>query len=503
MIGCYLGTDPTGRHARPNQRGVLMYTGAQQNMIGGWEDGEHNVILGNTLAGVEVQGVARIGYRLPALTSLASSPLASAPLAPAELAVRLFDATGRCVRVVLDANPSAGSGEIVWDGRDEVTAVAASSARGARGWHADRECPPLRRPRRNRIIPLLGFASVLLSPSSERFVAPGRAAPLAAARRGWSSMMVSRMVFHLCGPLLGILLVLVSATGRANPVPSDAFYIHVHPVAPDFCSEDPVSDCSDIEQFTYERGELEFDVYLVPWEPVEEYLNACELNVSWPPSWQYLGWEPCRGGSGQADVSQGGGRFQIQWPCSWWDGCETCPVTQGDVTLLARFVLNVVQFGTLGVPHGTISYGCPDAGDPVVIDGSYGGSAGVSCAHCVHECRGIDEWCYMSPWDLYFEVPPGGISAPQPINVPDDSPWYPPAFECTEPWILQDIEYVQDHWVIWVSVNTMGMDPGEYEGFVTCAYDQCVKCATIHLTVQDSQTETESTTWGRTKTSFR
>ncbi len=66
------------------------------------------------------RGVARIGYRLPALTSLASAPLASTELAPTELVVRLFDATGRCVRVFLDASPSAGSGEIVWDGRDDA-----------------------------------------------------------------------------------------------------------------------------------------------------------------------------------------------------------------------------------------------------------------------------------------------------------------------------------------------------------------------------------------------
>jgi parallel beta-helix repeat protein len=56
--GNYIGTDPSGLIARPNQRGIYIWRqiaqAADNNLIGGPEPGEGNLISGNTIAGIEI-----------------------------------------------------------------------------------------------------------------------------------------------------------------------------------------------------------------------------------------------------------------------------------------------------------------------------------------------------------------------------------------------------------------------------------------------------------------
>ena len=55
--GNYIGTDPTGTLARPNAKGVVVFTGPTNVTIGGTTAGSGNVISGNTGAiGVEITG---------------------------------------------------------------------------------------------------------------------------------------------------------------------------------------------------------------------------------------------------------------------------------------------------------------------------------------------------------------------------------------------------------------------------------------------------------------
>jgi parallel beta-helix repeat protein len=68
--GNYIGTDPTGMVARPNERGVMFRNyfaiPADNNLIGGTEPGEGNLISGNTVAGIEIDadGLLREGNQI-------------------------------------------------------------------------------------------------------------------------------------------------------------------------------------------------------------------------------------------------------------------------------------------------------------------------------------------------------------------------------------------------------------------------------------------------------
>ncbi|MFH1680989.1 MAG: hypothetical protein ABIH26_10135 [Candidatus Eisenbacteria bacterium] len=57
VSGCYVGTDATGTIDRGNGfTGVLIYTGAAGNVIGGAAEDDRNVVSGNGWSGVEIQG---------------------------------------------------------------------------------------------------------------------------------------------------------------------------------------------------------------------------------------------------------------------------------------------------------------------------------------------------------------------------------------------------------------------------------------------------------------
>jgi hypothetical protein len=60
FLGNYIGTDPTGSEMFPNARGIWLLEGAHHNTIGGTGPGEGNVISGNNLSGVDVEGSATV-----------------------------------------------------------------------------------------------------------------------------------------------------------------------------------------------------------------------------------------------------------------------------------------------------------------------------------------------------------------------------------------------------------------------------------------------------------
>lgn len=63
--GNYIGTDDGGRHPLGNAVGVWILEGAHDNLVGGTDPGQGNVISGNNLFGVQVEGAqtARNGVR--------------------------------------------------------------------------------------------------------------------------------------------------------------------------------------------------------------------------------------------------------------------------------------------------------------------------------------------------------------------------------------------------------------------------------------------------------
>jgi hypothetical protein len=63
VSGNYIGTDISGNSAMPNVRGVVI-TGAAENILGGSEEGEANVISGNEIDGVIIAGAATTGNKV-------------------------------------------------------------------------------------------------------------------------------------------------------------------------------------------------------------------------------------------------------------------------------------------------------------------------------------------------------------------------------------------------------------------------------------------------------
>jgi hypothetical protein len=60
--GNYIGTDASGTMSRPNSmEGIWIAPGAQENLVGGSNPGEGNVISGNSLFGVSISGVGAKG----------------------------------------------------------------------------------------------------------------------------------------------------------------------------------------------------------------------------------------------------------------------------------------------------------------------------------------------------------------------------------------------------------------------------------------------------------
>jgi hypothetical protein len=61
LLGNYIGTDAAGSEMFPNARGIWLLEGANHNTIGGTGPGEGNVISGNNLSGVDVEGPNTVG----------------------------------------------------------------------------------------------------------------------------------------------------------------------------------------------------------------------------------------------------------------------------------------------------------------------------------------------------------------------------------------------------------------------------------------------------------
>jgi hypothetical protein len=53
---CYIGTDPTGQYAVPNDNGVVISAGSTYNTVGGSSSAAGDLISGNNYAGVDLEG---------------------------------------------------------------------------------------------------------------------------------------------------------------------------------------------------------------------------------------------------------------------------------------------------------------------------------------------------------------------------------------------------------------------------------------------------------------
>jgi hypothetical protein len=297
----------------------------------------------------------------------------------------------------------------------------------------------------------------------------------------------------------------------ANPLPPTAIFTHVQAPDPTFCDQSPLMHCAQIVQYTEATGVLEFDLFVWTFFAGQQ-LDAVQLTAEWPAEWGFVEGSLCNGAHGTMNVQ--GHRAVIN--ASW---APDCPTMETEVLLFGKILLNVTDRGEFGYsysgPH-TLTWGCPPNEWTEELAAFVGAEAGIECSHCYTDC-GFDMVCLpeMTPHTLAVELPQGQIGEygidvtvwmweqPCPIN-----------FIPTESWMALGVEQLDwEHYRVSLTVDTSGMEPGEYSGWVRGESD-CVDCCRVVLTVLDSQGIEEEPvekedlpgtvgSWGRVKNLYR
>jgi hypothetical protein len=142
--GNWLGADATGDSAsRPNAVGLLIMGGSAQNTVGGLDDGDDNLISGNTQAGILIQGQSSSGNRL--LGNRIGTDVSGAQPLANEIGVDIQDAEATLV-----GGPVSGAGNLISGNREAGLLIEGPSASGTRiqgnriGTNAQGQAPVVR-----------------------------------------------------------------------------------------------------------------------------------------------------------------------------------------------------------------------------------------------------------------------------------------------------------------------------------------------------------------------
>jgi hypothetical protein len=294
----------------------------------------------------------------------------------------------------------------------------------------------------------------------------------------------------------------------ANPLPTSAIFVHVQPVNPDFCDDNPIVSCPEIVQYTQASGLLEFDLFFYPMmAPPPLRISGFETAVEWPSTWDLVGWEICHGGEGTVDLNGNQASIAINWP--------SCPTMTEDVFLVARLIINVTSHGHLDYSLGggsSVRIGCP----PDVEEWDtwqLSAEAGVECSFCWMPCD-FGDYCNPVPdptllelqvrqgetaqRDVHFDIVGGGLVYPCPV-----------IFVTTASWLTEThIELGWDEWLVTLEIDTSGLAPGYHQAWLRGEVE-CVGCTRVLLEVLPPITGVAdpeppaSTSWGRVKTLYR
>jgi hypothetical protein len=289
------------------------------------------------------------------------------------------------------------------------------------------------------------------------------------------------------------------ATGRAlaNPAPESALLIHVHPWTPDFCQNNPISECAQVVQYGAIEGDVEFDVFLAnPYGFFSSYSNAT-MTVGWPGDWEFTSFQDCAGG----DVTTSSGDHQVSLQIDY-----ASPIVPGAWLLVGRFRMQVSGFGAL-----TFS--------GVGFDGQFWGAigpaqAGVECTYSYLNCSNLMPPCgaHLDPDLLELHVPQGGTvtgTMTAWVGWTGDMPC-PVQFMKTADWMELEVAWDQYYWQaeLTVTVNAAGLAPGAYPAVIR-AVSQVVHCASVLVDVEpvssvpDLNLITRSSSWGGIKQRYR
>jgi hypothetical protein len=289
----------------------------------------------------------------------------------------------------------------------------------------------------------------------------------------------------------------VTDVALANPVPESALLIHVHSWDPGFCVSNPITDCSQITQYSEIEGDVEFDLFLADPFGFIPPISSASMTVTWPQSWQFMAFESCSGGLVQTGVAGDQVTVEIQYDS---------PLAADTLTPIGRFRMQVSGFGTLDFAS-------------VAFDGHFWGvvgpaQAGVECAFSYLQCNDLMPPCgaYMEPELLEIHVAPSGtatgtITAGLSWN---GGPPCPVQFMEAADWMELDVAWDQYHnWAeLTVTVNASGLEPGVYPARIR-AVSQIVNCVSVLLYVDPvsdvpgPDPMARATTWGGIKQKYR
>lgn len=310
-----------------------------------------------------------------------------------------------------------------------------------------------------------------------------------------------------CGWFVGLLVGIVSTAG-ANPIPDSAIFTHVQSPNPAFCDQVSTLDCEAIVQYTEATGRLEFDVFLWPLFYMGEQVQDLHFTATWPASWGFVEASLCNGAEGSIDVQGNLATVSASWP--------DCPTMGADAFLVARIVLDVTEHGEFAYRYDLdygITWGCHEY-PPTWLGALEGAEAGIECGYCYTDC-GFQMLCHpqLSPATLDVEIP-RGLSDQYTIDAIVYSWEEPctPSFSGTESWMSLAVEQIDwERYTVTLTVDTQGLGPGEYSGWVI-GEDDCRDCTRVNLTVthnqgieepEDDRPPDPSTTWGQIKTLYR
>lgn len=283
---------------------------------------------------------------------------------------------------------------------------------------------------------------------------------------------------------------------EANPLPACALLIHVHSWDPDFCLNDPVTECSQVVQYSAVEGDVEFDVYLAnPIDFVPPFGNVT-FTVQWPQAWQFTSFESCSGGDVETSVNGQEATVQIH---------HGSPATPDAFNYIGRFRLNVSGFGAL---HFTV----------VSFDGEFWGTvgpaqAGVDCTYSYLRCITLTPPCgaRLAPELLEIHVPEGGITTGTMLanNWNYGAPCSVEIMESAA-WLDLDVDWDEYHEAaeITVHVDAHGLTPGVYPARIR-AVSQVVHCSSVLVYVEPvsgvsvPEPNIEAASWGIVKQKYR
>lgn len=171
----------------------------------------------------------------------------------------------------------------------------------------------------------------------------------------------------------------------------------------------------------------------------------------------------------------------------------------GDLTSLGRVVLEVTSWGEVDLEMAW--WNDPEADYELLTPAR----AGLPCDGCPRwPCDARPVYPRFSPTSLMFAMVPVSTAA-LPFHVIATGTGGGGGFEFSEEteWMTIEEQYI---WIgeydVTVTVDTAGLEPGDYTGWVTTTRVACSECTPVFLTVTGDDTPVEPESWGRLKQRF-